>query len=181
MYNRGRMGKFLGPNEYVHRADGVSEIVLMHGLRALIDTADYDLVRQHRWFAELCRKKWYVRTNIRDSRAKSGHAKLHLERLLLVTELPTVDHRDGDGLNNRRLNLRGATYGQNKFNCKHKTGGITLMPDKRAKPWAAHIGYQGRKISRYFLTESEARAARKRMEEQYYGDFPREYKVAENG
>lgn len=161
-------------NIYKHRDDGVTEIHLLHGRVALIDTADFELVRKHRWHAVKAREAWYVYTNVKSYTNKCGWTLLGLHCLLLQTKLH-VDHRNGNGLNNRRYNLRAATRSQNKFNGKNKAKGVLLMPDKRRKPWQAHIAFEGRSISKYFATEAEAVAYRLELEKKYYGDFQHEF------
>jgi hypothetical protein len=78
------------------------QIVLTHSLRALADLEDEDLVRAHRWQAH--RKTdagpWYARTSL-DGRYVYMH-----ELLVKPAAGMTVDHVNGDGLDNRRANLR---------------------------------------------------------------------------
>ena len=160
-------------NTYKHRADGVTEIHLLHGLLALIDTQDFALVRPHRWFAGKRRSAWYVYTNIKSYTNQCGWKLLGIHRLILRTELH-VDHRNGNGLENRRLNLRPANRSQNKFNGKHQAKGVRLVSGL-AKPWVAYIGYKGKRLTKSFGTEKEAQDWRSEMVSKYYGDFSREH------
>jgi hypothetical protein len=78
------------------------QIALTHALVALADLDDEDLVRAHRWQAhrEALTGPWYARTSI-DGRFVYMHE-------LLVKPAPgmRVHHVNGDGLDNRRSNLR---------------------------------------------------------------------------
>lgn len=164
-------------NDYVHRPDGITEIRLLHGLVAVIDTEDFELVKVHRWHAARYRDKWYVYANIRSGTNKCGYSVLGLHVLLAGDGSLHVDHCDGDGMNNRRYNLRRATRSQNKFNSRKETRGVYLFTDRRSKPWQAYIGFRdetGRhKKTCYFETERQAREARLIMEQVVYGDFRR--------
>ena len=76
-------------------------IVLTHALTALADLEDGDAVRAHRWQAYRPTPGqgiWYARALI-DGRYLYMHD-------LLVRPGMTVDHVNGDGLDNRRTNLR---------------------------------------------------------------------------
>jgi hypothetical protein len=81
-----------------------------------------------------------------------------------------VDHRDGDGLNNRIRNLRETTHPQN---CKNVPGiGIRWEANRRA--WLARIGVDRRQINlgRYRKRE-DAEAAYSRARKKYFGDMAR--------
>jgi hypothetical protein len=90
-----------------------------------------------------------------------------------------VDHRDGDGLNNRRSsNLRIATRGQNAANAKLRADntsgfkGVTLH--RVSGKWQAYINANGRRHSLgYFETPEEAGAAYASAGPRAHGDFAR--------
>ena len=66
-----------------------------------------------------------------------------------LTGWPRVDHRDGNGLNNCRYNLREATPAQNSKNRrlnKNSTSGFKGVGwDKRINRWYARIQVDGKK------------------------------------
>ena len=79
-----------------------------------IDAADYHLVKEHRWHAKKGRDK-----TVFYARSTEG-AYMHA---LLVGK--NADHKDGDGLNNRRENLRSATASENARNKGARIDNVT--------------------------------------------------------
>ncbi len=88
--------------------DGAKWIHLTRGRFALVDVADFERVSAHSWSS-----------GIRDAYAISriiGNV-VTMHRFLMAPERGVlVDHINGDGLDNRRSNMRFATYSQNLQN-----------------------------------------------------------------
>lgn len=91
------------------------EIKLSQGKVAIVDEVDHERVSQFKWSATNCpnsrypeREKWYA---IRREKMPNGRwVGVYLHRFLLPPPAGmVVDHRDGDGLNCRRDNLRITT------------------------------------------------------------------------
>lgn len=92
--------------------EGLVWIRLTQGKETCVDLRDWPAVSQYRWCAYRARHTFYAGTTIKGKR-------LDLHKLLTGAKL--TDHEDGDGLNNCRGNLRGATHSQNGLNCRpHK-------------------------------------------------------------
>jgi hypothetical protein len=103
------------PNQFRHQENGVTKIFLTQGKIALIDTRDYSAVCGYRWHAVKSSRRWYARAYV--SRVGCHQQNICLHQLLLPCKRPReVDHRDGDGLNNRRSNLRRVTHQRNLWN-----------------------------------------------------------------
>ena len=96
-------------------APGVLRIPLTRGLFALIDEADAPIVAPYLWIAQRggsnCKLFYASRVTPRPERR---FVLMHRE--VLLTTAREVDHINGDGLDNRRANLRPATSSQNKYN-----------------------------------------------------------------
>lgn len=83
-----------------------------------------------------------------------------------------VDHRNGNGLDNRRRNLRLATRRQNAANHKlprnNRSGCSGVWFDKGRAKWQVRIG---KKFFGRFDTYMEACAARRSAEKKAFGSF----------
>lgn len=92
------------------------EIPLTQGKVALIDKIDADRVLPLKWSVHQSRgDRLYARHAWVDG-GKWHHVKMHRFILRLGPNDPVVDHKNGNGLDNRRANLRTATHSQNLVN-----------------------------------------------------------------
>lgn len=91
-------------------------IKLTQGQIALIDDEMYDRVSYFKWYATKGTNTFYAKTSIKLSNDKWIEIRMHQ----LVTNFThtMVDHKDGDGLNNQRENLRLANRSENQWNRK---------------------------------------------------------------
>lgn len=151
--------------------DGFRRVPLTHGKFALVDAADFELVSAFPWRAVRVRHTWYAETYVRGARE-------YLHRFLLQAGPgDQVDHRDGDGLNCRRANLRHTTHTRNQANRRRVRSGSGfkgVSPDwlRKSRPWRAHITVDGR--LRYlgaFETAKEAARAYDRAAREAFGEF----------
>lgn len=158
-------------------------IPLSRGQVAIVDDADFKFLTQWKWSAMKRRRGlgWYaVRTTWKGGRTD---ACFFMHRVLVGAEPgQMVDHRDGDGLNNRRSNLRIATQAQNNANArKHrmKAGKPCASPYKgvskcgsKPNPWKAIITVSGRMIHLgVFPTQKAAARAYDAAARLHYGEF----------
>ena len=91
------------------------EIPLSSGLVALVDAADVPAVTGYRWFPQRSPGTVYAQANTPTVNGKRTVIRMH--RLILgAGRGEFVDHRNGNGLDNRRANLRLATRGENNRN-----------------------------------------------------------------
>lgn len=91
-------------------------IPLTQGQVATVDADLYDWLTQWNWHAHLDnQKRFYARRRATDDSGKQFFLGMHTA-ILNPPQGFVPDHEDGDGLNNRRTNLRAATSSQNQFN-----------------------------------------------------------------
>lgn len=153
-----------GPNFVEHCPDGSSRIVLSDGVFAWVDTADYDLIWNYRWFASEIGNTTYARcASLRDGTHRQPY--MHA---LICPYWKFVDHKDGNGLNNRRYNLRETNKQKNAWNQKTKKHtskyhGVSWQSGRRK--WVAQLMVNGKQhnLGRYD-TEEEAYQARLKAE-----------------
>src|ERR1017187_6539686 len=112
-------------------------IPLTQGKFALIDDRDYWLVRQFTWCAQKTGRNWYARASVSHTQCISMH------RLLAGFPPFSLDHKNGNGLDNRRRNLRPATSSEQAMNRRlrndNKTGFTGVYWHKRDGVWHAQI------------------------------------------
>ena len=127
----------------------MKEIKLTQNKVALVDDADFEWLNKFRWSAHKDNNTFYaVRHTPRDKNYKQKTIKMHRLILgLLYRDRKLVDHRDGNGLNNQRDNLRICTHSENAQNKISRYGTSRFKGvcwHKKDKKWQASIVFQGR-------------------------------------
>lgn len=152
----------------------MAELLLTHGKKTMIDDADLPTVQGYKWRAFQHRGSWYAVANIRLADGRRSTLRLH--RLLMDAPADVlIDHKDGDGLNNRRDNLRVASNGQNRANDKHRRNGQSGFKGVRCKAsgsFQAQLTHE--KVAHYlgtFERAEDAARAYDRAARQYHGAF----------
>lgn len=116
-------------------------IPLAQGCVAVVDHDDFEKVRGHKYYAKKRQRRIYAARATVNSNGRKTTVFLHQD--ILPNSL-NVDHRDGDGLNNCRGNLRAATHSQNMRGFQHKRQGTSsqfrgVSWDRPLKKWRAMI------------------------------------------
>lgn len=156
--------------------DGARWVSLGGDRFALVDAVDYDwLVQKGSWYFA---KPSYAARGISikfDGRWISRHIYMHHEVLGLGPDA-RVDHKDGNGLNNRRSNLRPALQQQNMMNrpaLSNNRSGYKGVTAQRGK-WRAAIALDGKQaFLGYFPTPEAAAHAYDQAAVVMFGEFAR--------
>lgn len=156
------------------------QIPLTQGKFALVDEEDFEYLNQWKWHAQKGRKTFYaVRGIFLNSKNKSifNTSLIYMHHLILARrEGCSIDHIDGNGLNNLRSNLRHATRGQNRMNteksCNNTTGFKGVSFYKQANKFRARITLDKKQIFLgYFETAQEAHQAYIKAAIELHGEF----------
>lgn len=154
------------------------ELELSQGYVALVDDDLFDDLNRWVWSASVGRTGICYAVRRRSVREAPGPYLVRLHRVVLgVDDAPgVVDHINGDGLDNRRANLRLATFSQNMANSRAR-------PSRRFKGvywsnshngWRAQIMADGRRYSYgTFDTEEAAARAYDAAAKELFGPFAR--------
>lgn len=149
-------------------------VALTKGYEAIIDACDVPLVEGRNWYAQVCRRGVYAaRSEFVDGQQR---CVLMHRSISGAPDGQDVDHRDLNGLNNRRKNLRIATRGENQGNRgANANNAVRVKGVRRAgRGYVAEIEREGR---RFYLgtfdTAAEAGAAYLGAARVLFGEFAR--------
>lgn len=146
-------------------------------LFAIVDSDIFDELTKYKW--HLTNSGYAVRqkyTNTIDGVKK--YKKIYMHKVVMNGG-EVIDHINGNKLDNRKNNLRSATYCQNSMNSTRRTGksnyrGVgyaTLCPDR---PWTARITVNKKRIFLgNFSSETEAAMAYDIAAKKHFPDFAR--------
>lgn len=150
-----------------------------NGRCAEVDSSDYAELAKYQWHehrvhGDLVYAYRYVRIDGRNS-----SISMH-RQIVGAKKGELIDHKDRNGLNNIRENLRVCTQSENMRNCKrhkrNKSGfkGVTFVAQCPLRPWRATIRHYG--VSVFlgnFATPEQAHAAYVAAASKLHGEFAR--------
>ena len=145
-------------------------IPLTQGQIALVDDEDYPILILVKWHAVHRANKWYA---VSHQCEKSNPIQMH-GLLITCPQGFHTDHRDGDGLNNQKFNLRIVTNQQNQWNCERKKN---CKSQYKGVHWHSARGkWQvdcGRRYFGLFTNEKEAMLVYNEKAKELYGEYAR--------
>jgi hypothetical protein len=150
-------------------------VPLAAGVHAVVDASDFGLISGHCWSLDPKGRYAVAYTELADA---SRCIRMH--RLIMQPRSDqVVDHINGDGLDNRRANLRVCSQAENCRN-RRKFGGWTSrykgvsLAKGRKKPWRAQIRH-GQKVRclGYFASEEEAARVYDAVATKMFGEYAR--------
>jgi hypothetical protein len=154
----------------------MKEIPLTKGKVALVDDEDYDklMALGYKWSAMDNKGYQFYATGFGNGKSVMMHRVI----LGITDRKVFVDHADGNGLNNRRGNIRPASRSQNAANRKLRKDskmpyrGISYAEECPIHPWIARIALNGKRktIGHYSTAEDAARAYDNKARE-VFGEF----------
>jgi hypothetical protein len=141
-------------------------IPLTQGKVAIVDDEDAELASSN-WQTRLLGQTWYAQRNVRLPSGRKTMERLHTavwRRAHPGKSHPSeIDHKNGNGLDNRRSNLRSATHQENNRNRRlqsNNTSGFKGVHwETCTQKWRASIKISGRQIrlGRFKVVEEAAR------------------------
>jgi hypothetical protein len=130
----------------------VRRVPVKGGYEAIVNLEDYEAVKQFIWFSKNDPRNKYARATPTKNGVQ-GHIYMH-HLILPKKKGIVVDHINGNGLDNRRCNLRYATQAQNSSNSRpfqrSKSGFKGVSWATKRQRWFVSIAADRR---RYFLGE----------------------------
>ena len=147
----------------------MKKIFLTQNKVALVDDEDYEYLNQWKWYAHKKGKKWYAES-------WTGY-KIKMHTLIMNTPINfEVDHKDHNGLNNQKYNLRICTHSQNVKNSSKRSDNTSgykgVFWYKQTNKWAAGISVNNKRIHLgYFEHKEDAAKAYNIAAIEHHGEF----------
>lgn len=157
--------------------DTMKEIPLTQGKVALVDDEDYEWLNQWKWCVAKAKHLYYA---VRRPHVGESGTILHMHRAILGLKCKDgilLDHKDRNGLNNQKENLRIADRRINSINSKllrstNTSGFRGVTWSKKAHKWQASINTRGINIwGGYHHDPIAAARAHDKMAKSHYGDI----------
>ena len=159
------------------------EIELTQGKTALVNNDNYGWLSQWKWCASRARHTWYAVRCAKSADGKWTTIGMHREVLGLKPQDGTqCDHKNGNGLDNRRDNLRPCTHQENQHNRRTRGVGTSqfkgVSRSAGSSKWSANIstpnpeGGLGKMRNLGLFTDEEGAArAYDRAAREHFGEF----------
>ncbi|MFH1882746.1 MAG: HNH endonuclease [Planctomycetota bacterium] len=156
--------------EMENKVEDFRLIPLTQGKFAIVDAEDYDRPAQHKWCAVKGRDTFYAQ------RGSNGRVVSMHREIMRAPKGVVCDHKNHNGLDNRKSNLRLCTSAQNQYNKKAKKGCSSrykgVVRRGAYKRWRARIGFNRKRIHLGdFADEKQAAMAYDDKAAELFGEF----------
>lgn len=155
----------------------IRKIPLTQGKEALVDECDYAELAKFKWYAHRQGRNYYAR---RIAWIGKGEKRpvVYMHRAVLGNVAGQVDHVNGDGLDNRRENLRLCSHAENQRNRRKRVDSASMFKGVHLSAkdgrWHVQLKYQGSKLCfGSFDTEEEAARVYDEAAGRLFGEFAR--------
>jgi hypothetical protein len=142
-------------------------IPLTQGKVAIVDDEDYPRLSQFKWY--------YIQDGQTGYAVRGRRPRIWMHRVILGITDGDTDHQNGNGLDNRKENLRPCNRSQNCANRRKLHGAASKFKGvyRSGSNWIARLQKRGtgRKSLGTFKTEQEASRAYNQAAKETYGEF----------
>lgn len=157
------------------------KIKLTRGKYTLVDDEDYDYLNQFNWHYCKSRQTGYAIRSAKHPSKKGKYVSIRMHTDIMKQK--PIDHINGNGLDNRKSNLRNCTNAENQRNRRTQKNkkysrfkGVTksIKHKNTKKPWYAVITFNDKRIFLgTFKKEIEAARAYNSAAKKYHEEFAR--------
>lgn len=157
----------------------MKEIELTQNYKAIVDDEDFDYLNQFHWNVRIVSGTQYAKRNINIGQ-KQTTSNMHRE-IMKCPKNMMVDHINGNGLDNRKENLRICTRSENLMNSnkpkdakssKYKGVNYQKLTPGHKKVWRAEIRLNKKSIFLgCFELEKDAAKTYNEAAIKYFGQF----------
>lgn len=147
---------------------------------AMVDDEDYDWLMKYKWTVMKDGNTFYASTSFPRPNQKNKYFGVKMHRMILgLTDINIEgDHENGNGLDNRRSNLRICNQQQNTLNRRKnlkkscKFMGVSISKLNKSSPYKATINVGGENIHLgYFTVAEDAARAYDKKAKEHRGDW----------
>ena len=154
----------------------MKEIKLTQGQVALVDDQDFEFLNQWKWHLKKDGERKYAVRNLPLLNGKQKRLSMHRLIMCMPDDGVLIDHKNRNGLDNRKCNLRICSLNDNLKNKKiysNNTSGYKGVGwHKRDKTWLARIKVNKKYIHLgCFKDPKDAAVAYNNAASKYFGEF----------
>lgn len=154
----------------------MATIQLTQGKYAIVDDEDFEMLNKWKWHYNKNRGQGRAQRST-SRKSLEGKTSVFMHRVIMNCPKDLqIDHINGNGLDNRKSNLRICTNIENSRNkniTKNNTSGIRGVSwNKSYQKWHTYIRVNYRHVFLgYYFDKEQALKVRKEAEEKYFGEF----------